>query len=85
MNGEQRAAIQAALEFLRTEDEQELKLQLRTALNSEPTLCDYFASRAMQGAIMSLSTYTDIDENQLANWAYGMADAMLKARMLGHE
>lgn len=42
------------------------------------TLRDYFAAKAMQGAISS-GTY-QIDTEQTANWCYEMADAMLEAR-----
>jgi hypothetical protein len=47
------------------------------------TLRDYFASKAMQGW---LGTYgdrhstTDVSANTIANFAYNMADEMLKAR-----
>ena len=39
---------------------------------------DYFAAKAMQ-AILSNPDYTEVDD-KLANQAYNVADAMLKAR-----
>ena len=46
------------------------------------TLRDYFAAKAMQGFIQYSATkgiYTPPD-NELASAAYGLADAMMKAR-----
>ena len=42
------------------------------------TLRDYFAAKAMQGAIAANGFYDD--ELQFAEWCYETADAMLKAR-----
>lgn len=47
------------------------------------TLRDYFAAKAMQGLITSASlsrTESWYDEERVAESAYKMADAMLKAR-----
>ena len=47
------------------------------------TLRDYFAAKAMQGLITSRHTDYEngwYNEERLANSAYNMADAMLKAR-----
>lgn len=41
-------------------------------------LRDYFAAKAMQGAISTNGFYDD--ELQFAKWCYETADAMLKAR-----
>jgi hypothetical protein len=49
-------------------------------------LRDYFAAKAMQGLITSRHTDYEngwYDEERLANSAYNMADAMLKARETG--
>lgn len=43
------------------------------------TLRDYFAVIAMQGAIASLQEGEDFNDRG-AEWAYKVADAMLKAR-----
>jgi hypothetical protein len=52
-------------------------------VNSGMTLRDYFAAKAMQGLITSLHS-KPYPEWQTAEWisesAYGIADAMLKAR-----
>jgi hypothetical protein len=42
------------------------------------TLRDYFAAKAMQGAISTNGFYDD--ELQFAKWCYETADAMLEAR-----
>lgn len=44
------------------------------------TLRDYFAAKAMQGAIASSSDQLDFGPDLGAAWAYQVADAMLKAR-----
>jgi hypothetical protein len=44
------------------------------------TMRDYFAARAMRGVIAATPTLIKIDEQNLANWSYKMADSMLKAR-----
>ena len=53
------------------------------AVNSGMTLRDYFAAKAMQGLITSLHS-KPYPEWQTVEWisesAYGIADAMLKAR-----
>jgi len=51
--------------------------------HSGMTLRDYFAAKAMQGLITSASlnrTESWYDEERVAESAYKMADAMLKAR-----
>lgn len=42
------------------------------------TLRDYFATKAMEGALAGGAV--DVTEDIIAKWAYGMADAMLKGR-----
>jgi len=45
------------------------------------TLRDYFAAKAMQSAIIDWGTpHRDDNFNVVSNFAYKMADAMLKAR-----
>jgi hypothetical protein len=44
------------------------------------TLRDYFAAKAMQGAVASCTAPLYIEPSICAPWAYEMADAMLKAR-----
>ena len=44
------------------------------------TLRDYFAAKAMQGAIASSSDQLDFGPDLGAAWAYQVADAMLAAR-----
>ena len=45
------------------------------------TLRDYFAAKAMQAMISVWATSVDAwNEDELAEWAYEQADAMLKAR-----
>ena len=45
------------------------------------TLCDYFAAKAMQGLLaQSQGTALGSPVEQAAEYAYAMADAMLKAR-----
>ena len=43
------------------------------------TLRDYFAAKAMQG-VLSFEAIDEYNANDVAFVAYGMADAMLKAR-----
>jgi hypothetical protein len=43
------------------------------------TLRDYFAAKAMQGMVNS-DNYANSSYNNIANYSYTMADAMLKAR-----
>ena len=53
------------------------------SLHEGMTLRDYFAAKAMQGLITSASlsrTESWYDEERVAESAYKMADAMLKAR-----
>ena len=53
------------------------------AMHEGMTLRDYFAAKAMQGLITSASlsrTESWYDEERVAESAYKMADAMLKAR-----
>jgi hypothetical protein len=44
------------------------------------TLRDYFAAKAMQGIMSDPSEAQPYTNDQLAQWAYQVADAMLKAR-----
>lgn len=44
------------------------------------TLRDYFAAKAMQGAIASSSDKLDFGPDLGAAWAYQVADAMIAAR-----
>lgn len=46
------------------------------------TLRDYFAAKAMQGMLAAMENYTTDD---LCMYAYQVADAMLKAREVGHD
>lgn len=50
------------------------------AMHEGMTLRDYFAAKAMQGAIASSSDQLDFGPDLGAAWAYQVADAMLKAR-----
>lgn len=48
------------------------------------TMRDYFAAKAMQGELASQRDnveWTAGDQPALADWAYAVADAMLKARL----
>jgi hypothetical protein len=42
------------------------------------TLRDYFAAKAMQGLL--LDGVGSLSDEELADWAYKLADAMMKAR-----
>jgi hypothetical protein len=44
------------------------------------SLRDYFAARAMQGLISNANPDDGFNMTGISNWAYNMADAMLKAR-----
>mgnify|MGYP003349775176 CR=1 FL=1 len=44
------------------------------------TLRDYFAAKAMQGLIMTTNMWANREDEDIAECAYAMADAMLKAR-----
>ena len=44
------------------------------------TLRDYFAATALQGMLASGKTQAKITKTEIATVAYGLADAMLKAR-----
>ena len=44
------------------------------------TLRDYFAAKAMQGMMADGQAFRLVAESTLANTAYEIADAMLKAR-----
>jgi hypothetical protein len=44
------------------------------------TLRDYFAAKAMQGNLASMVEGQEFDPSMGAEWAYKVADAMLKAR-----
>jgi len=46
------------------------------------TLRDYFAARAMQGMFASGNLPRSIENDEVAEVAYRMADAMMKAREL---
>jgi hypothetical protein len=46
------------------------------------TLRDYFAAKAMQGALSSPNCPFEFDEDGLALMAYQVADAFLKARKM---
>lgn len=48
-------------------------------------LRDYFAAKAMQGNIASCPTGDYLDIVLCAKWAYEMADAMMKARVIDNE
>jgi hypothetical protein len=50
------------------------------SLNQGMTLRDYFAAKAMQGNIASMVEGQEFDPSIGAEWAYKVADAMLKAR-----
>jgi hypothetical protein len=45
------------------------------------TLRDYFAAKAMQGLVAGAEPEHSINLHGAAEWAYNMADAMLKARV----
>ena len=45
------------------------------------TLRDYFAAKAMQGNLASMVEGQEFDPSMGAEWAYKVADAMLKARV----
>ena len=44
------------------------------------TLRDYFAAKALQGALTQQNFADGFDYKEKANWVYQMADAMLEAR-----
>ncbi len=44
------------------------------------TLRDYFAAKAMQGLVAGAEPEHGINLHGAAEWAYNMADAMIKAR-----
>lgn len=44
------------------------------------SLRDYFAATALQGMLASGKTQANITKTEIANVAYGLANAMLKAR-----
>jgi len=46
------------------------------------TLRDYFAAKAMQGAIISNNReFDDMGDSDIAEYSYALADAMLAARV----
>ena len=49
-------------------------------VNVGMTLRDYFAAKAMQGNLASMVEGQEFDPSMGAEWAYKVADAMLKAR-----
>lgn len=56
---------------------------IRVEMASDATLRDYFAAKAMQGLLSNEQCHPfgmSFNEGFLANCAYRMADAMLKAR-----
>lgn len=55
------------------------QLQRARAVNGM-TLRDYFAAKAMQGNLASMVEGQEFDPSMGAEWAYKVADAMLKAR-----
>lgn len=54
-------------------------------LNTGITLRDYFAAKAMQGNLASMVEGQEFDPSMGAEWAYKVADAMIKAREGGAE
>lgn len=48
------------------------------------TMRDYFAAKAMQGAIPTRPNGYEMDTAIMARWAYAMADAMLAEREKGN-
>ena len=48
------------------------------------TIRDYFAAKAMQGAIPTRPNGYEMDTAIMARWAYAMADAMLAEREKGN-
>jgi hypothetical protein len=52
----------------------------QTRVMSGMTLRDYFAAKAMQGMMADGQAFRLVAESTLANTAYEIADAMLKAR-----
>jgi hypothetical protein len=51
-----------------------------TIYSTGMTLRDYFAAKAMQGMMADGQAFRLVAESTLANTAYEIADAMLKAR-----
>jgi hypothetical protein len=51
-----------------------------TIYSTGMTLRDYFAAKAMQGMMADGQAFRLVAESTLANTAYELADAMLKAR-----
>ena len=56
--------------------------QWATLLPVELNLRDYFAARALQGILANPEAW-DMNDEQIAEWAYNAADAMLDARAAG--
>ena len=54
-----------------------------TEFTSGMTLRDYFAGQALAGTLCARPTGSVSKPDQDANWAYLLADAMLKARETG--
>lgn len=50
------------------------------AFGAGMTLRDYFAAKAMQGNLSSMTEGQEFDPAIGADWAYKVADAMMKAR-----
>jgi hypothetical protein len=51
-----------------------------TIIHDGMTLRDYFAAKAMQGYMANKSNPMHFQPTEDAQWAYSIADAMLKAR-----
>jgi high-affinity Fe2+/Pb2+ permease len=58
--------------------------EIKTANEANISLRDYFAAHALQGMPardeMGRSTFTECKSEEMAKWAYLLADAMLVAR-----
>jgi hypothetical protein len=55
------------------------KLAFPSELSSGMTLRDYFAAKAMEALILEVADWKYMP-NEIANFAYAQADAMLEAR-----
>jgi len=53
---------------------------VKTLTQNGMSLRDYFAAKAMQGFMANKSNPMRFQPEDDANWAYSIADAMLKAR-----
>jgi hypothetical protein len=68
-----------AFPALRTEQYQDVDGNWRTKADDGMDLRDYFAAKAMQGIVDS-SIEAGLETTQIADSAYRIADAMMKAR-----